>query len=285
MLPTLAYSAENQPIADMHIHYNWDQAEVVSAEDIIHSLQQANVRLALVSSTPSHLALQLRAAGGNWIIPFFSPYINAQARQTWYVETEVVNLARQGLEKGLYQGIGEVHFMAGMKPWPDDPGFLPLLQLAGEFKVPMLIHVDASHSDYYLAICRKYPGIQFILAHAGGVFKTQQLETILATCPNTMVDLSARDPWRYGGLTDSAGKLKKDWRSLLLSHSHRFMIGTDPVWRVTRTQSWDQADDGWDHFRELMQFHLTWLKDLPAETAEQIRYRNALDLFPGISQR
>ena len=61
------------PFADAHIHYNWDQAEIISAQAVAEKLKREKVGLTLVSSTPSHLALELREAGGDSIIPFFSP--------------------------------------------------------------------------------------------------------------------------------------------------------------------------------------------------------------------
>lgn len=281
MLAACASEAKKRtpPVADMHIHYNWDQREVISAQEVITRLQAANVVMTLVAGTPSELALELQKAGGDWVIPFFSPYIRPNARHTWYRLPEVIEEARAGLSAGLYRGIGEVHFMAGTRPWPDDPGFVSLVQLAKQFKVPMLIHVDASEVRYYVDLCRQYPTVTLILAHAGGVYRAGQIDEILTACANTMVDLSARDPWRYGGLTDAKGELTPDWQRVLLAHPLRFMIGTDPVWRVTRTQSWDEADDGWDHFTELMDFHLSWLAYLPDDVAEAVRYKNALRLF------
>ena len=64
-----------------------------------------------------------------------------------------------------------------------------------------------------------------------------------------MIELSARDPWRYGGLTDDDGLLLPAWRELIIEYPHRFLVGTDPVWKVTRTQTWDQTDDRLGLFR------------------------------------
>jgi predicted TIM-barrel fold metal-dependent hydrolase len=51
------------------------------------------------------------------------------------------------------------------------------------------------------------------------------------------------------------------------------------VWKVTRTQSWDLADDGWDHFEQLIAWHRTWLADLPEAVRRKISVENARRLF------
>jgi len=266
----------------MHVHYNWDQAEIIDPVEVIRRLKQRNIQLVVVAGTPSHYALMLQQAAGAGeprVVPLFSPYLHPGGKSDWFLKPEVLIQARAGLTQGWYQGIGEVHFMAGLPPRPEHPAFLALTDLAREFQVPMLIHVDAAKVDYYLAICEPHAQIRMILAHAGGIYKPQQILKILQTCPNTFVDLSARDPWRYGRLTDEQNQLLPGWRELILTHPDRFMIGSDPVWRVTRGQSWDQADDGWDHLNQLWDFHLTWTAQLPADVAKKLRHDNAAKFF------
>jgi hypothetical protein len=260
--------------ADSHIHYNWDQAELISADDVIAKLKQANVGLTIVASTPSHLALKLREAGGDWVIPFFSPYIHELGKRDWFLDDQVVTQAEAGLRQGLYFGIGEIHFMAGFAPRPDNKIFRGLMQLARRYQVPVLIHIDSSNEQYFLNICRAYPDLRLIFAHAGGNLKPRHIDAILRQCANVWVDLSARDPWRYGGLTDERHLLLPAWRDLILRYPDRFTTGTDAVWRVTRTQSWDQPDDGWDHYQQLYDFHWSWLNDLPSEVRRKIAWEN-----------
>ena len=264
---------------DSHIHYNWDQAEIISAPEIINKLIKANVGLAIVSSTPSHLALELQQAGGKRIVPFFSPYIHEMGKSDWYLSNEVVVHAERGLRQKQYFGIGEVHFMAGYPPNPKNKVFLRLVELAKQFKVPMLIHVDSANEKYFLNICQPHPEVRFVFAHAGGNLRPAHIESILKKCPNTLVDFAARDPWRYGGLTNEKGLLLPGWRQIVMDYPDRFITGTDPVWRVTRTQSWDQADDGWDHFEELLDFHKKWLNGLPKQVRVKISRDNVLKLL------
>ena len=65
----------------------------------------------------------------------------------------------------------------------------------------------------------------------------------------------------------------------MLDYPDRFVTGTDPVWKVTRTQSWDQADDGWDYFEQLIGWHRGWLADLPEGVRSKVSVENARRLF------
>jgi len=273
-------SAQNpQPFADAHIHYNWDQAEIISAQAVVKILAKRNVGLTLVSATPSHLALELREAGGDWIVPFFSPYTHALGRHDWYRNQSVVEQAASGLAQGLYFGIGEIHFMVGFLPRPDNAIFLQLMALAGQHRVPALIHVDAANDGFFLGICKAHPQVRIMFAHAGGNLKPPHIRSILEQCPNVWIDFAARDDWRYGGLTDANSLLLPAWKQLVLDFPNRFVTGTDPVWRVTRTQSWDQADDGWDYYDLLFNYHQTWLADLPANVRQKIAWDNVRQLL------
>ena len=265
--------------ADVHIHFNWDQREVIDARGIVARLNRAGVDFAVVSGTPSHLALELHDTGGDLIVPIFSPYIHELGRRDWYLTPATLQMAEAGLQSGAYRGIGEVHFMQGFRPRIDNEIFRGLLDLAERYRVPVLIHLDASNAGPYIDICRTHPGVKLLLAHAGGILDAAQVRRIVAACPNTMIEFSARDPWRYGGLTADDGRLLPAWRDLVLDYPERFMTGSDPVWKVTRTQTWDQPDDGWEYFEQLIEYHRFWLEDLPPEASRLIRLENARRFF------
>ena len=59
------------------------------------------------------------------------------------------------------------------------------------------------------------------------------------------------------------------------------MTGTDPVWNVRYGQTWAQADEGWTHYEQLLEFHRQWLKQLPPEVEAKIRLHNARRFLPG----
>lgn len=267
------------PFADVHVHYNWDQKELIGASEIVARMRAAGVAFAVVASTPSALALEMKRAGGDLVIPFFSPYTHPLGRQDWYLREDTVALAEAGLREGIYQGIGEVHFMAGFRPLADNAVFRRLVELARRYDVPMLVHVDAGNERKFGAICKASPAVRFIFAHAGGNLLPRHLRRVIESCDNVLVEFSARDPWRYGGLTGDDGLLLPGWRELVLEFPGRFVVGTDPVWKVTRTQTWDQADEGWDYFEQLLAYHRRWIEDLPPALQRRLSYENAARLF------
>ena len=264
-----------KPFADIHTHYNWDQAELISAEEVARKLEKANVAFTVVAGTPSHLALRLKEVAGDRVVAFFSPYIHPLGRRDWFRSSGVLDHGEAGLREGHYQGIGEVHFMRGFKPGTDNEIFLELLQLARKYDVPVLVHLDAGSDVPFRELCLAHSDVRLIFAHAGGNLYPEHIRRILEACDNVLVEFSARDPWRYGGLTGEDGLLLPGWRRLVLDFPDRFATGTDPVWSVTRTQSWDMADDGWDHFEKLQDYHRKWLEDLPPDVEERVRLTNA----------
>jgi len=267
------------PFADMHLHFNWDHEELLTAKEAVEILKKHNVVLAAVSSVPSSYALKLSEVGGDWIIPFYSPYYHAGNRLNWFYDKQVVSEVRKALASGKYHGIGEVHLMAGVGPRRDNPIFQGLLKLADEFNVPFLIHTDASSYKYLLPVCQGYPKVRFLWAHAGGVINADGLKNLMQHCNNVWFDLAARDPWHYGYLTDERGVLLPGWLTLIKTYPHRFITGTDPVWNAHQIYKWYEADQGWFHYDKFINYHRNWLKQLPAALAENIRLRNAQRFF------
>jgi len=272
-------NVENPPFADIHLHYNWDQEEIITASSVLDKLRQENVVLGVVSSIPSENALKLSQIAGDWIIPLFSPYITQTHRHSWYLDEKVVELAREGLSSRKYFGIGELHLWSGMPPRADNKILIELFELAKQYDVPMLLHTEASDEKFIIPICQQHKHVRILWAHAGGILKPASIENVIIQCPNIWVELSARDPWRYNTLVDESGKLPLAWTELLIKYQDKFMTGSDPVWSVTKTQRWNESDEGWDHLPELLDFHRQWLSALPEEVELKIRLNNAIQFF------
>lgn len=268
-------SGEATPFADTHLHFNWDQKEIISAQEVVRRLESNNIVLGIVSSTPPELAVELADAGSPWILPFFSPYLTATHRYSWFVDDKVLIEAEKGLAAKRYKGIGEVHVWSGLGPRRDNKILVGLLELAEKYQVPFLIHTEASSHLFFSPICQKYPNVKFIWAHAGGRLKPPEVDQLMQQCTNVWTEVSVRDPWRYHTLVDDENQLLPGWRELFIKYQDRFMTGTDPVWGVTRGQRWEQADEGWDHYDQLLEFHRHWLQQLPVEVEEKIRLTNA----------
>ncbi len=281
LLASCVISPDTGPpaFADIHLHYNYTHAEVISVEETLAILRRNNVVLAAVSSEPTDLALKLADAGGEWIIPFATPYYKTGNRLNWYLDNQLVGEIRNRLETGRFGGIGEVHLTAGIGPARDNPVFTGLLGLAKEFDLPFLIHTDASDYRYFMPICTKYSDIRFIWAHAGGALQPLQLAPLMQACPNVWLDLAARDPYHYGQLADAQGTLLPGWREFIINYQDRIMTGTDPVWNAHQIYRWYEADEGWEHYEDFLHFHLHWLKQLPETVANKIRLENAQQFF------
>lgn len=268
-----------KPFADIHLHYNWDHEELLKPEQAIQILLDNHVTLAVVFSTPSTNALKLTSTDGLHVIHFFSPYISGYWRSSWFIHDEVLTHARKGLQDGTYTGIGEVHMVSGLGPRRDNKVLQGLLKLAAEYDAPFNIHTEASSHLFFKPICRQYSSVRFLWSHAGGILGAEEATRIFDVCPNVWLELSARDPWHYGGLVDETGMLRPEWKKMFIKYPDRFMVGTDPVWHAHQRERWYEADEGWYHYQDLIGFHRKWLAELPDEVEYKIRLGNAMRFF------
>jgi hypothetical protein len=271
-----------EPVADMHLHYKWSQREVTSAADAVQALADERIVLGVVIGTPAELALELARLAPEKIVPVYGPYRTGGDWHRWAYDGEVVARARAALETGAYQGIGELHLIGGFAPRQEEAGVLQaLMRLAGEYDVPILIHTEFSRPDPMLELCRGFPGTRILWAHAGAILAPEQVARVLETCANVWAGLAARDPWRFVNhpITDAHGRLRPDWRALLLRFPDRFLLGSDPVWPVEQLDHWDEPDTGWLELGRFWGFHRSWLAQLPDVVARKIRCENTIALF------
>lgn len=270
------------PVADMHLHYKWSQQEVTSPDEALRLLGVAQVALGVVIGTPAERALALTQRSNGRLVPIWSPYREGGDWSRWATDKSVVQRARAAMASGNYYGIGELHLVGGFAPRAT-PGDVTaqLMQLAGEYDVPVLLHTEFSRADRMQALCSAHPRTRIVWAHAGAILPPAAVEAVLASCDNVLAGLAARDPWRFvnNPITDKQGKLLPDWRALLLRYPDRFMIGSDPVWPVDQLDSWDETDTGWQELGRFWAFHRNWLADLPHNVALQIACINAVDTF------
>lgn len=272
-------SEQTPAFADIHLHYNWDHSEYISEQEVVEKLRQNNVVLGVVSSVPSDYAARLAAVEPEWIVALYSPYYQTGNRHDWYFDKGVITATRKALASGKYGGLGEIHLVAGVGPRRDNQVFLGLLALAQEFKVPMLLHTDASSYRYLLPICQQNPDLRILWAHAGGILPPEQVRLLLAECNNVWLDLAARDPWHYGGFVDEAGMLDPVWKEFIIANQDKIMVGTDPVWNAHQMYRWYEADQGWNHYEQLLQYHHAWIDQLPEAAQQKLRLTNAQSFF------
>ncbi|GMQ91506.1 MAG: hypothetical protein BMS9Abin11_0815 [Gammaproteobacteria bacterium] len=288
LLPLFAARADNlPPIADVHLHYHWAHEEVLTIDDAIKRLKKNNVVLAVISTTPPENALEFRKQAGNWVVPLFRPYLQPGQRHHWYRDPKVLAAARKGLSSGKYKGIGEFHMISGLGINRKNRILHGLLKLGQEYDVPISIHTEASSHKYFLPLCRQYPRVRFLWAHAGGILSAKQVGALMQRCPNVWVEFSARDNWRYlqTPITDKQGSLLEDWRKLVLKYPKRFMVGSDPVYPVDNLYYWSGEDSGWDKLGDFLGYHRRWLKGLPRPVEQRLRLRNAQYFFRNKGRR
>jgi len=278
-----AQASEEMPIADVHIHYNIDQAEVTDTEDAIKQLNDNNVLFSVISSKPPAMALDLVEAAGGWIIPFYMPYLEPDRKRDWYFDERVLPASREALKSGRFKGLGELHLIVGYAPALNKPQEVidGMLELAKEFDVPVNIHAEASSHLYFLPLCQRHPDVKIQWAHAGSPLPPDEVASLLRACPNVWVDLSARDHMRYGQMypiIDDKGYLLPEWQKFVIEFQDRIMIGSDPTY-FEGEATWDMANTGWNHVSEVIAFHRRWMSAFPLEVQAKIATENARRFF------
>jgi len=273
--------AAAEPIADVHVHYKWNQKEVTSPEDAIHTLHSNDVILAVVIGTPAHYALELQALSPGIIVPVWSPYETPGDWSTWPFDKNVLARARNALASGEYRGIGELHLIGGFAPDWKSPVISGLLKLAGEYDVPVILHTEISRAGYVGELCAAFPDVRIQWAHAGAILSADAVSDVMQACPNVWAELAARDTWRFVGnpIVDQTGALLPAWRGLIEAFPDRIVVGSDPVWPVDKLDSWEEPDSGWLKYAQFIDFHRTWIDRLPADISRKIRLENAQSLF------
>ena len=281
-LCSLAAQAADQPLlADIHLHWKWNQKEVTQASEAVQILREQNVGLAVVTGTPPQLALELQELAPDIVMPIYGIYRIPGEWSSWHHDRDLAQRVRKALDSGRYFGIGEIHMIGGFISDWRNPVIAELFTIAAEFDVPVLVHTEFSRANYTLGMCQAYPQTRFLWAHAGSMLKPDEVRRVLDGCDNLQVELSARDPWRHRGnpISDDSGHLRPEWRALVSEYADRFMIGSDPVWPVDRLNPWDEPDTGWQELYRFLDFHRTWLSTLPEAQARAIGWENAQRFF------
>lgn len=270
------------PVADAHLHYKWNQAEVTSPEAAVAALRANNVQLAVVSGTPAERALELHALAPDIVVPIYGAYRRGGDWYGWQGRESLVDEVREALASGKYRGIGELHLIGGFAVrWQRSDVMKALLAVAAEYDAPVLVHTEFSRAEPTLSICTANPRNRLLLAHAGAALPPAEVERVLEACPNVWMDLSARDPWRFVRfpIADEDGRLLPEWEALVLRWPERFVVGSDAVWPVERLDAWDQADTGWERIGDFLEFHRRWASFLPDDVARKVLLDNTLALF------
>jgi predicted TIM-barrel fold metal-dependent hydrolase len=251
-----AAGAQELPLFDAHIHYSRDAWETLDRDEVIRLFDRAGIRRALVSSTPDEGTWKLYEAAPDRVVPLLRLYRNSGDLSGWHADRSLLGYLEEELASRPYQGVGEVHLDAGDVA---APVLRRALELAGRRGLIVQVHTDEAGME---ALLEAYPQARFLWAHAGLGAPAASVRRLLERHDSLWVELALRSDVAPGGRLDG------QWRELFTAFPDRFLVGTD-TWIASR----------WGALVENAEFTRRWLRQLPAEIAEKIAYRNADRLF------
>ena len=260
------------PLFDAHLHYN-DEATSGAhpISDVLARMQRSGVKAIVANSRPNDGSKALAASpearkAGVTVVPFIRLYRNRADYDNWFKDETIYDMVLAEFARGVagdqagpFKGIGEFHLYDSSNA--NGVVAKKLMQFAAKNKLAVLAHVDDVAIDLLLAHA---PDARLVWAHTGiGGVPVARVDELLKNYPQLMGELSYRP-----ALTCDSGKLCAEWRTLLLKHPTRFMIGSD---------TW--VNQRWQYYEELMSQYRTWLGDLPPDIARKIGWSNGADLF------
>lgn len=258
---TTCNAREPIPLFDAHVHFSTGATSVYTPAAAMQILDAANIRTAILSSTPNDGTLALHAAYPERFIPFLRPYRKTrdlstwgEERRSWYKDPETIRFLEQELKRGIFRGIGEFH-VDGHEI--DTPVMRELVRLAKDHGIWLMAHSDADAIEKLFVYD---PGAKILWAHTGMGEPAERVAQLLVRHPQLYGELSYR--------SGVSGGLSTEWRELLLRFPDRFVYGSD-TWVPSR----------WTEVTALTAEARNWLSSLPVPVAENIAYRNAERLF------
>lgn len=246
-----------QPLFDTHLHYTADDAQPFTPQDVLHLLDKNAIPYAAITAAPSvHMSELYRMAPGR-IVPLLAVYRRPEDKQTWTNDNTLITYLEKELQRGHWQGIGELHIFARDR---HSEVFAEVVALASRWQLPLLIHGDPAVIDRVYELAPKQP---VVWAHAGTFPYPDLVSDYLQRYPGLSIDLSMRDERIAPG-----GLITDDWYELFVSYPDRFMVGVDTY----STARWHGYDSAVETIRN-------WLAQMPEEIALQLALANAARLY------
>lgn len=276
--------AQNKPIFDAHIHYNKQDWDFISPEQVLAVLDRADIDWAIVSSIPNEGTLMLHDKAPQSVVPFLRPFRSQEDKNFWHTDQEILIYVGEELKKGLYKGVGEVDLPINLI---DKPVVKSLLELAITHQ--MFFQIDANE-EVVEELLKTHPDLKIIWAHAGRA-KPTTLGRILKKSKSLWVELAGRSDIAINGHLDPS------WRDLFLRYPDRFMVGSgfntkktiikflsilfhsNDFFKVINNIRSTWVTSRWESIIDETSYTQNWLKDLPPDIANQIAYENGHSLF------
>jgi len=258
----LNVSAEtNLPIADAHVHYSHDSVDLTPPERVIELMREAQLKFALVSSSDDNGTQLLSQLAPDLIVPGLRPYRRRGELNTWFKDPLALAYVEKLLQSNRYATLGEFHLYGADAELP-----IPrrIVALATENNLVLHAHSDADAVERLLA---QNDNIKVLWAHSG-FDDPETISAMLTRHDRLWADLAFRSE------VGSGGSLSDDWKALFINHPTRMMLGTDTYTPERMYFLPDHANSA-----------RVWLKDLPAEVAENVAWKNAWNLLMPIWQQ
>ena len=254
-----ATAAEPIEIFDAHLHYNWEPKPYYQLDEVLALFRKHRVTGILATSRPNTgtRALVDAKAEGLQVVPFIRPYRVRADIQTWFGNPVIFELVQEEFKRGYYRGIGEFHLYgkSAENEW---------VKKTVDFAVANDLYLHAHADDEAVEILMRHnPKARIVWAHTGFGLSTERVAAMLSKYPALWGELSYRS-----GITDGAGKLTPEWRTLFERYPDRFLLGSD-TWVPER----------WASYGEIMAGYRAWLAQLSPVIAAQIANGNAKALF------
>ena len=140
--------ADTLPISDAHLHYSHDSVELTPPERVIEIMREANLKLALVSSSDDKGTQLLVDLAPDLIVPGLRPYTRRGQLGSWYQDQANLDYVEDLLGKHQYATIGEFHLYGDTADLE-----IPrrIVELAAEHNLILHAHSDAEAVERLLA--------------------------------------------------------------------------------------------------------------------------------------
>jgi predicted TIM-barrel fold metal-dependent hydrolase len=233
-------AADAIAFTDAHVHLNDVTAQLALMQDV--GVSRAIVFWGRASSNAS--ILDAARTHPDRFVPFVSISPERAAYRAMWTRSDTAILGEldRELRTGRYGGIGEisvVHFPGDGFPEADfDPAgpiMRGIMMLAGQHRVPVMIHCEITRLDAFAGLLRDFPAVTVIWAH-GGYTPYFLAARMLDAHPNLVYELSART-WADHPRSPDYTIFRNDttawprWLELIERHPQRFIIGTDAAQR------------------------------------------------------
>jgi predicted TIM-barrel fold metal-dependent hydrolase len=245
------------PMIDAHAHYAQPDADALSPNAILATLDAAGVRRMAVTGAPPELAQTLYRHAPDRVLPVLSVYTEDAHKSNWVHDAALPARVAAALENGRWAALGELHLFAADAR---APVFEALVKCAAAHDLVLLLHGDAEIVSRAFEIA---PNLRVLWAHLGTDPHPEALEPMLTRHPKLWIDTSVRDE-----RIAPDGRLLPEWRALFERHPDRFVVAVDSF-----------STNRWRRYGEVVEAIRAWTAGLPPALRDRLLHDNAARLF------